>query len=469
MARDKFEDAYARTVSEGTGATAASEGVDDYVKRIQEAIDKLETAVVEASDNNQAVAHAQGFVAEEWSTGTHRIDAVVHGEAPTAEALHETVDHGPDIAFGSDRLDPVQVKYYGDPDATAHAVADPGYGSMDRLIPSDQLPEVRDRLLELADFHDGTDPQVAEQYRAAAALVTDHLDHGSAHSVPLTRAGAEGLVADARNDHALNLDELGLTPDQVLDVSAWMDQALTAGAEAAAVSLGLQVAAVVAEAVRRALNEGTLTLNDLAELTAGRAGAVSKSAAAGTIAGALTLAAQSGALGDAAELVAPEAISAVVVLSINAAIASYQAAIGQTTWNEAGYRMTKMGAVLAGGYAGAAIASTIPVPVVAQAVGFFIGATTVRVATIGFERVALEDAIETGNTYWGLIDQDYSIPEAVLIRQGLKTGRVKAPTLKTTELKTPDVKSADLKTPGVKEAPSYLARKAIGPRKVGYG
>jgi hypothetical protein len=469
MARDKFESAYARTVSEGTSTTASSERVDAYVQRIKDEIDKLQSAVVEAGDNEQAVSHAQGFVAEEWSAATHRIDAVVHGQDPTAEALHETVDHGADIAFGPGRLGPVQVKFYGDPDATAHAVADPGYGSMERLIPADQLPEVRARLLELADFHDGSAPLIAENYRAAAALVTDHLDFADAQSAPLTRAESEGLVHDARDDHALNLDELGLTPDQLLDLSVGLDQALAAGADAAAVSLGLQLAAVVGDAIKRALDRGTLTLDDLAELTAGRGGAVSKSAAAGTIAGALTLAAQSGALGDAAELVAPEAISAVVVLSINAAIASYQAAVGQTTWNEAGYRMTKMGAVLAGGYAGAAMASTIPVPVVAQAVGFFIGATAVRVSIVGFEKVALEDAVETGRTYWGLIDQDYSIPEAVLIRQGLKTGRLKAAPLKGVGLKTTDVKSVDLKPADVKSAPRYLSRKAVGPRKVGYG
>lgn len=465
---DRFQDAFRRAATDQSAtAPVAATYSEAYIDRVEAAIDHAEEQIVSISANAKAVSFAKGDAAEAWHAGTANIDAVRRGHTPEALAPRETIDHGPDIVFGEDRLDPAQLKYYADANSSAKAVAEPGYEDMAKVIPADQLPQARDWLIDRADSLQSTDPGTADLYRNAAETITDRVSHAGSHSTPLTERQSSELVDDARDDGALDLSSLGLTPDQYIEMTDALRVTAGGAAEAAAIAAGIQVAGFVIAAIRRAVDEGSLTAADLEELSQGRAVAVSRSALSGTLAGAITLAAGEGALGDAAQALAPEAISACVVVTINSAILAYRASTGQIGWDAAGYQMAKGGSAVAGAMVGAAIGTAI-MPVIGTIVGSIIGGAAVRLTVNQTEHVAMTLAVTNGWTYFGLVAQNYAVPDRVLASLGWDTIEVEAMELETVEVDSVEYERMTLDRTEIDEPIWLMRRGVIGVRTIGY-
>ena len=468
MNDDRFVDAYRRAAGEQAAARQATIATDDYVERVEEAIERFQNSVVSVTDNAKSIDFAKGDAAEMWHAGTANIDAVRQGLEPTAWAPRETVDHGPDVVFGGhERLDPAQLKYYSDAQASARAVSEPGYEDMTKIIPADQVQKAHWWLTQRAERLQDSNPVESERLQHAADTLSDHLSRHGVESLPLSESDSRGLVTDARDDGQLQLNDLGLTPDQVIELNDALRQTMEGGAEAAAVAAGIQIATYVVAAIQRAVDEGSLTSDDLLELAQGRGGAVAKSAFTGTMAGAFSLAAQSGALGDSATLIAPEAISALVVLAVNSAILTYRASIGQIGWDTAGYQIAKGSTVIAGAITGGAIGTAI-LPGIGTVVGSIIGGASVRIATNRSEHIAMALAVTNGWTYFGIVRQDYSVPERRLARMGWDTVDLDVGGIDGVDLDATDLEPMALDRSDLDDSVWYLRRGVIGVRTIGY-
>ena len=160
------------------------------------------------------------------------------------------------------------------------------------------------------------------------------MDRDGAHSRPLTEPEALELATDARNDDGLDRNRWGLTPADQIRLEDIARQASHAGMQAAALSAAMQLAPLVVAAISQSLRDGQLDLDELGRMVRGIPAVALRSGMAGGISAALVTASRSGMLGEAATLVAPEAISATVVLSISCLQTAFRAASGEITWRK---------------------------------------------------------------------------------------------------------------------------------------
>ncbi|TXH91457.1 hypothetical protein [Thauera aminoaromatica] len=443
----------------------AADGTINYVESVKAAIERFQSEILEVAATDKALAYAQGDVAEVWHAETYNLDAVRQGHAASAVAPRETLAKGPDVVFGPGREDPVQLKYYADPEATARAVADQGYAGMTLLVPSDQLPHVQEWLLQRAEAVEFTNPDLSHRYSDAASRLCDHLNHDGSTSLDLTRAQAEDLVRDSA-DGRLDLEDLGLTTKHVIQLSDQVREVGSQALQAAAIATAIQLTGYIVAVIRRALDEGSLTTGDLTELTEGRTSAVAKSAFTGTVAGGLALAAAEGLLGEAASNLAPETISLLVVLAVNSAISAYRASTGSITWTEAARQMATNGTVLVGAAVGGALGTTV-MPVIGTIIGSILGAALTRQTLHEAERAVMAIGICQGWTFFGLVQQDYRVPEEILTELGWDTIEWDQAETDTVELDTVEIDCVEL-NPVELDTVRYLRRGIIGVRRIGY-
>ena len=124
-------------------------------------------------------------------------------------------------------------------------------------------------------------------------------------------------------------------------------------------------------------------------------------------------------------------------------------------------------AALAGGYTGQVLLHQLPV--VGYLIGSFVGSVTGSfVYNTGYKAV-ISFCTETGVTLFGLVDQDYTLPDDIIAEMGLETFEYEKIELESFE---PESFSFDTFKPETFEPESlgitYLRRGVIGVSKIGY-
>lgn len=143
-----------------------------------------------------SVERVAGRIAEEWHASTFNVDAAsrhIPLRATTTEAQGYRFAPS-DVAIADaagNKIVDAQLKYHVTPARTTVGVAGTQYDGMQRIVPSDQLDQVR----ELARIR-GTDGVGRYNYPDTANHATDRIHAGGAESSPLTRANA---IEAARN------------------------------------------------------------------------------------------------------------------------------------------------------------------------------------------------------------------------------------------------------------------------------
>ena len=465
---DPFREAFDKVAPQYAAATVASQNAADYVSQIESEIDRLQELLASVVDNEKSIDFAKGDAAEMWHEGTANIDAARQGLDPTALALRESVLDGADVTIGdsSDEIS-AQLKYYGDAASTARAIGTPGYDGMQRVVPADQVDGAREWLLDRADQMHVRDRVESERLRSAGGGISDRIIDDSISSHPLTEDESRSLVNVGRDPSTFDPDALGIAPHQVIEVPDFLRQGGEAGIEGAGAGIGVAVAALAVAALKRAIDEGTITLEDLDELSRSHRDSAARSALTGTLAGVLTIAADSGLMGDLAQSMAPEAISAVVVMAVRSAALATQAANGQRPWESVGYEMAKTATVIAGAFSGAAVGTAI-FPVVGTIVGSLVGAALVRTVAAGGETILVREAVHGGYTFFGMVEQDYSVPVSVWGKLGWETVDFETASYEDSKIERASFELAKWEGPELEGGLRMLGRGLIGVRRVGY-
>ncbi len=268
ITQDQFQRNYDRLAGESAAGLGAAAQSVDYVGQVREALAALERDVVNAADTGQDVHYAKGFAAEAWHAQTFNVDAIRQGMAGDAWTPQETTQatRAQDIAFGMAREDPAQLKYYGSGEDTAKAISRPDYEGLGKVVPSDQVDEVRTAAARLSNANAETRPEQAQQYRHTAENAADHLERSGARSTPLSEPESRSLINDARDDGHLDMGRWGLTPEQIIQLQDIAREALRAGGQAAAVSAAMSLAPLVISAIQQAIHDGELDHAELRRL-----------------------------------------------------------------------------------------------------------------------------------------------------------------------------------------------------------
>jgi len=408
-----------RNAIDAFGATYAGSRSEQYVGRVESALDEVVSRMHSLADNQKGLHYAKGDVAEAWHEGTFNVDSVrvggrSHAVAPRdASAVDVRID-GP--AGGQD----AQLKYYRSGGDTARAISDPKYSGMDqKVVPSDQLDAVRETAANLAIKNSQSRPQMSENYAHTSRSAADRLRADGIESKPLDEKEAQELVKQLRRSGDVDREGFGLTPQQIIQWQDILRESTTAATRAAVLSAVLQTAPHLVAIARKAWETGEISGRDFLPLAKQLPVTLLRSGVAGGLSAAVVATARAGMLGSALQQVDPTFVAAGVTLAMNALETSVQAALGRISWKMASVRIAEDSLVLAASMAGAVAGQAlIPIPMLGALVGNVVGAAMARLAIDQAEEAVLGLAVETGWTFFGLVDQDHAVPRQLLESSG---------------------------------------------------
>ena len=444
-----------------------------YVENVENAINELEDAVnslkfnKDGSINNIDLDALKGFAAEKWHAGVFNVDAAVKGSNVRANAEN---DNGlADIVFGDGNE--AQLKYYENAKASAKEQAktirekyeqyraryryehngqnpdktletyieeynskhgknatanDPYYSGQVRVIPAEQVDEAKRILERKISEMKFRDPELAKRYQDALDNLSDKIEVDGVESYPLTEEQSRE-IAKALRDEGFDPADFGITTEELITTQYIMEQAFKAGLSAALMSVVFKVAPEICNIICKLIKDGEVDIQDFkrmgfAALSGGAEGYIR-----GTIAAAITISCKAGHLGSVLKAADPTIIGAIVALTMNTVKNACLIGIGKMSKHEFAGRCAQDLIVstccLAMGYAGSALATTLFTPaaaVIGYMIGSFVGSVIGSFVYKGVYSCVMSYCVESGSTFFGLVDQDYTLPDDILRAIGIK-------------------------------------------------
>ena len=454
-----FEEGYAFFEKQAGVQMAAHLG-GEYVAQVDAEIAKL-LADLNAFDGfKTGPDKLKGDIAEFWHAGTFNIDAVARGSGHRAFIDRSHDFASADISSNFGKL--FGLKYYKTAEASAKQQAksiferfheyrsaggkdtleiflekrgfsddsvlhDPIYSGQIRIIPKDQLQMARQWLKNKNATESTIRPEQMERYRDTLKMLSDRLEDGrGTESIALSEADAKALAALAREGDigAEELKQLGVSADQMIQFEYLAKEAFKSGLSAATISMVLAVGPEIYKAIDYLIKNGELEEKQFqrigfAALKGGGEGFVR-----GTVSAAITIACKSGILGEAFKSISPNIIGMATVLAMNTMKNSFKVANGTMTRSELAQELVKELIVSSSALAlGTVTQAFIEIPVVGFMIGSFVGSAVGSFAyTCGYNAV-MSFCIDTGFTMFGIVKQDYTLPEDVIENLGVELFR----------------------------------------------
>ena len=466
------------------GADFAANDAANYVSEVQKAIEDLEKGIRDLK-SNQTDASLGGFLAEEWHARTFNIDAIADGSAHRAVRLGDTGYGSVDIHtnFGKD----LSGKYLANAEksATAQALLNrdtrtPLYEGQERLIPSDQLTDAKAYANREAARNAGIRPDVSDSYSDASRNLVDRIKDSDGHeSRPLKKTDDLQMAKDVKNDE-FTAEKYGVDLKTAIKADYIIDHALKAGLSAAAISVAMQVTPEIMKAIDYLIKHGELDLKQVKKVGTKAISSGSEGFLRGSIACTVQILCEQGVLGEVLKNHAdPTIVGAVVAIILQTAKNSILVAAGKMTAREMGSSFVDSVIVsagfIAGMKAGQAIGGAIgqaigiELPGLGYAIGSLIGCTCAVVYQVG-KRKLISFCVDTGFTCFGLVEQDYQLPDDILNDMGLDLAEIDYTPIDTAEINRNEISDswgidvAELETVDLK----IVRRGVIGVNKVGF-
>jgi hypothetical protein len=428
-----FVDGY-NAFAKNAGANIAAFGGADYVGTVETAIGELAAAINNPGRkiDKASLDSVKGFIAEKWHAGTFNVDAAVKGLSARASAIDDNSVVDIATSWGSNYQSKVNAKAQNSVNQLAvtneahanYSGDNPGglyYDGQFGLVAADKFDEIQ-RLLERRIMRNSEiRPDVAANSQQLLDNLTDRINgSGGTQSTPLAEAEARQLAQLAKEE---NFDpaEWGIATTELIGAEEILSQAFQAGLSAAVISIVLQVAPELISIITNLIRDGELDVDDFkrvgfAALEGGSLGFVR-----GSVASALTIACQAGKLGAALRGANPTVIGAMVALTMNTLQNATLMAFGKMTSKEFSNQCIQDLFITVSSLAlGSVLQALLPeLPVLGFMLGSFIGSVVGSfVYKTGYSCV-MSFCVDTGCTFFGLVEQDYTLPDDVLEEIGI--------------------------------------------------
>lgn len=501
----EFSARYAAAVPAGMDAASWINSVDAAIEELYSAMNSYD----HYKNSKAAQDSLKGFLAEEWAFGTANVDAAVKRAEAKGVRLDSHDLGSADVAWGTDKY---QLKFLTDPKNIARKLAttlrdsyngrpkkfadlsfdqwatekgfadktpdDLLYDDMKGMVPLDKLEATKQyvaKRIERAKGR-GLDDEVRRWTKVRDNL-TDRIS---------TPEGIEGRAAtneemrqkavDVSNKRKLDPADDDMTANQLVDARNIMRQSLKAGGQAAALSAALSVAPEIYRAIDYLIAEGDLDDEHLKAIGTAACSGAANGFVSGSATAAITAAAAKGTFGETIRAAAMSSrganvIASLVVLTMETCRNAYRVASGEIEPFEMASSMSQSVLstvlMLGGGAIASALASGAAIPML---IGSFVGGVAGGMAFKPISSCVMKVCVDSGITFFGLVEQDYEIPERLLARLGIKGATVKttkigsvnvstAPRLATTSIKTAKLHTADV---------IFMERNLVGVNKVAY-
>lgn len=498
--------------SKNMGSAYSAIRGSQYVSEVEAAIQQLSKDMNDKLGTKESVDTLKGFIAEYWHADSFNINAVLRGSSNRAVIERSTEAASVDVStnFGND----YSMKYYAtgvdsakqqatnvvqayhkylakskaeNPMSFEEYISKNGYsGEMQellksvyqgqgRVIPTEQLKDAMkylERKIATEQAREGINRMaLLEGYKETLQMLTDRIQDGEGiESIPLTKKEAEVIAALCKTGD-FKPEDFGFGLNELITTEFLLQQALQAGFTSAMLSLVMQLGPEIYKALDYLIHYGEL---DAEQLKSMGLKALSASAAGflrGAVSASLTISCQAGKLGNGLMNVSPGVVGAVTVLVFDVMKDSFDVVRGKKTVRELSTSLTKeiliSSASLAGGTVGQAILPELPV--LGYMLGSFIGSVVASFTITASEKTILSFCVDTGFSFFGLVEQDYVLSKEAMQALGLKLTALEYADIKRTALHRTEIKHTELKRAKLHTIDVFVLRRGvIGVNKIGY-
>lgn len=435
-----------------SGSSLAAMMGDAYVERVNTEIDKL-LRDLNAFEGFQTNVNAlKGDIAEFWHSNTFNIDAVVKGtkNRTYVDRSHDFASADVSSNFGKE----FGLKYYktGADSAKQQAKSvferfkeyklqggkdnleefldkrglndldlvlnDPIYSGQIRIIPKDQLEEATKWLQRKIIEEESKRSDQVERYKETLKMLRDKIeDDKGTQSIALGKDEAEELARLAKEGRITDktLRKLGISTEDLIEFEYIMRQAFKSGMTAGTISMVLKIAPEIYKALIYLMENGKLDENQFKKIGFAALSGGAEGFIRGSVSAAITTACKAGVWGEAWKTVNPAIIGTVTVIVMDTMKNSFRVATREMQSRELVQELIKeMFVSTCALVSGGVTQSIIEIPVVGFMLGSFVGSVVGSfVYNIGYSAV-ISFCVETGFTMFGLVEQDYELPNEVM-------------------------------------------------------
>lgn len=448
-----FKEGYSFFEKHASDFFGVSSGTE-YINSVDVEIENLIDALNEFDGSGARVETLKGDVAEFWHAGTFNIDAAVNGSQHRVQ-VDRSHDFGSVDVSGKNFDAEYGLKYYKDGAESAKQQAksiferfkeyqnkggkddldkflddrgytvdtilsDPIYSGQQRLIPSDQLEAAREWLTRKIAKESTIRPEEVKRYQETLDLLTDVIkDNEGNKSAQLTEEQARKLAEIAKKGE-INADEIHLTTEELIRFENIMKQSMKAGLTAATISFVLKTAPEIYKAIQYLIENGEIDEEEYKRIGIAAVTGAGEGFIRGSVSAALTASCQAGLLGDVFKGVDPSVIGAVTVLVMDTLKNSYKVSAGKMTKTQMTNELVKTMFTSTCALAlGTVTQAYIEIPVLGYMLGSFVGSMLGSFAYSAAYKPAISFCVDTGFTLFGLVEQDYKLPEDVIREIGI--------------------------------------------------
>ena len=451
---DGFKEGY-EFFEKHTGNFAGHATGIHYVNAVESEIKKLVNNLNDFETSGARIDTLKGDVAEFWHAGTFNINAAINSSKNRVQ-----VDRSHD--FGSADITGVNfdakfgLKYYKNGTSSAiqqsksifnrfseyksqggkdglelylekrgysadTVLSDPIYSGQYRVIPSDQLKEATLFLERKIREEAAKRPEQVHRYEETLKLLNDKVtDNMGNESIALSEHEAREL-ARLSKEGGVNPENLHLTTEELIKYADILKQAYKAGLTAATISMALRVAPEIWNAVAYLIKNGEVEESQFKKIGFAAITGAGEGFVRGTVSAAITASCKAGLCGSAMKSIDPSIVGAVTVLVMNSMKNSYQVTTGNMSRAEMVNELIKeMFVTTCALSMGAASQSLIEIPVLGYMIGSFVGSIAGSVIYSSIYNPVLSFCVDSGFTLFGLVDQNYELPEEVLNEIGIE-------------------------------------------------
>lgn len=396
----------------------------------------------------------KGFIAEYWNAETHNINAVVKDGSILAKVLGENGYASIDLVTSDGGK--YGLKFYKDAAATLkqqaksaretfseykshggkqsfeeymkeRGITDPDapiYADQTRIVPKEQLEGIRELLKRKIATEESIRPEQVERYQNTLKMLDDRIrDSEGVESVPLSTDDAKELARLAKENGVTEeeLRKMGISTENLIGIEDILHQSFKAGMTAATISMVLKLAPEIYQSIQVLIQNGYLDAEDFQRMGFAALQGASEGFVRGTVAAALTSACQAGLCGAALKSLDPTFIGTAVAITMNTLKNACSVAQGKMTRSELANNLVRDLVVTGCSMAvGTATQIIVEVPVFGFMIGSFLGSVVGSFIYNSGYNAVLSFCVESGFTMFGLVEQDYELPEEVLREIGIK-------------------------------------------------
>lgn len=401
---------------------------ESYSSEVQKSVEDAIAALQNKADHlvNVDEKWLKGWLAEQWHAKTFEIDAAARGRDDIWANVPGSNKTGEDILYGDSNVTKTaEVKYNNSPLETAKGISLEGYENSEKVVPGDQIDVLGEAAIKRAKAIALSKPNDSKQLFDTSARAKDHIEVDNVTSKPLGNSEAKEMAKDFKKHGSIDAEKYGLSSENFVE---WSDIARESG-EAALTAAALSAALSAAPHVWNTLKEYIQTENIDIDALIGRGASVLENSGAaglrGGIAAALTVACRSGLMGKNLKSISPAAIGIATTMTINVINYSVKLHRGLLTQQEFANACLKDTYVISLAIGGAALGQIIiPIPMLGAFIGNIVGATLGAFAYDGTNKIMLGLGVRNGWRFFGLVEQNYMVPEYILEECGFDTFRI---------------------------------------------